>query len=74
MNDHAPRKKPIADAEWVVTIQLEIGDEPYGEPLVLRYNDAYVAKEPRNVGWLISGALNQRAQQISPSKTKRAKK
>jgi hypothetical protein len=68
-----PRKKPIANAEWVVTLQLLVNDEPVGDARELRYADSYLAKQPRNVGYLIASFINERAEVLAPKKKGRRK-
>lgn len=70
----------IANAEWIVTIQLEVDDEPIGAPMTLRYADSFVAggktktSQPDDFGYVISRALWERAQQLRPTKKRRKKK
>lgn len=46
---------------------------PVGEPISLRYGDSFLAKDPRNVGYLIARCMQERAVILKPKK-KRATK
>ena len=67
----AKARRAIADAEWVVTIQLEVKDEPVGVPVTLRYADSAVAKAPRNVGYLLSEFIEERAEVLKPGRKRK---
>lgn len=65
------KTKAIPNSEWVVSIQLEIDGQPQGLPLRLAYADSYLAAQPKNVGYLIAAAMNERANVVKPSKRKK---
>lgn len=67
------KRTPIKDSEWRITTQLVVGDQPVGEPFVLCYSDSYLAKEPTNVGWCVSHALEEAALRLKPQ-ARKAKK
>ena len=57
--DAIPERKPIASGEWVISVQFNVDDKPYGEPFVMRYADSVLAKNPKNVVYLICRRMQE---------------
>lgn len=69
------RSQPIPDAEWVISVQLEIGGRPFGPVHDYRYADSHLAKHPADVGYLLGKALAElaiRASRVVKPRAKRA--
>jgi hypothetical protein len=76
--DFLEPRTPIKNGEWVVTVQLEIDEQPHGDPLELRYVDTMIAGKPKkhagnphDIGYLLSRAIHQRALQLKPGRRKK---
>lgn len=62
-------KETAKDAKSVVEgKQVHKAAVPVGEPITLSYGDSYLAKNPRNVGYLIARCMQERAVILKPKK------
>ncbi len=71
--DVPTRKYPIKEAEWLVTIQLQVKGENVGAASELRFADSYISKNAKSMGYLIGKFVQERAVQLKPAARKKSK-
>lgn len=58
-------KRPQADSEWIIEIRFESKGQQLGNTITMRYADAYLQKDPNEVGRLIGSRLAEARTQLT---------